>query len=314
MVAGLKQSGLRYSRSDLVSINGDRNLVNRPPPWRRPECAQRFRLRSYSGFGVRFSRDWGRLGARLLGIALTLVASAVEPEDSGVGQWVWSRRDIPVLDRVRQTRPETATAVLIAELAWDGQVRVRLRLSPQVVPMPDQLVVRLDDSFHHAPADVGAALDRALARLLSMTGPALVHTPVEIDYDAPVSRLSLYADWLRELRADALRGRAVWITTLIAHLRDPDFEARFAGLVDGHVVQVFDTGEPWTPDRSRSLLERLAGIPIPFALGLGAFDREGTDHAAWLRVLPELRTLPTYRGVWVFAAGFDWSPMSRSLP
>jgi hypothetical protein len=275
---------------------------------------QRFRLRTYSVLGVRFSRDRGPLGAWLLTIALTLAAGAVEAADSCIGQWVWSRRDIPVLDRVRQTRPETAAAVSIAELAWDGDVQVQLRLSPQAVPMPDQLVVRLDDSFHHAPVDAGGALDRALARLLSMTGPALVHTPVEIDYDAPVSRLALYADWLRELRAGALRGRALWITTLIAHLQDPDFGARFAEIIDGHVVQVFDTGEPWTPKRGKALVERLAGIPIPFALGLGAFDRKGTDHAAWLRVLPELRTLPTYRGVWVFAAGFDWSPMSRSLP
>jgi len=204
--------------------------------------------------------------------------------------------------------------VAIAELEWNGEVRVRLRLSPHAVPSPDQLVVRLDDSFHRAPADVAAGLDQALARLLSMAGPKLMHTPIEIDYDAPVSRLALYADWLRRLRAGSLRGRKLWITTLIVHLKDPDFGIRFPEVIDGHVVQLFDTGEPWTLERGKALVGRLADIPIPFALGLGAFDRKGTDHAAWLRVLPELRTLPTYRGVWVFPAGFDWTPMSRSLP
>jgi len=254
------------------------------------------------------------IGGGLLGIVLTLTASTVVAVDAVVGQWVWSRRDIPILARVRQTRPETAAAVSIAELEWDGEVRVKLRLSPRAVPTPDQLVVRLDESFHRAPADVAAALDQAFARLMSATGSALIHTPVEIDYDAPASHLALYADLLRELRAGSLRGRSLWITTLIAHLQDPDFAALFAGVIDGHVAQVFDTQEPWTPERGKALVGRLARIPIPFAAGLGAFDREGTDHAAWLRVLPDLRALPTYRGAWVFPAGFDWTPMSRSLP
>ena len=245
--------------------------------------------------------------------SLTTPAPAIA--DTRLGQWVWSRSDLVVLGRVRQQRPEIGAAVSIAELDWDGQVRVALRLPPGVAGTPELLVVRLGDSFHRAPAErAGAEVDQALARLLAAAGPAFTTTPIEIDYDAPVSRLPLYADWLRGWRAGSLAGRQLWITTLIAHQRDPGFSARVAPLVDGHVLQVFDTGEPWTPQGEDELIALLARTRLPFALGLGAFDRDGTDHAAWLRVVPRLRTLPDYRGVWVFPAGFDWTPMLRRLP
>lgn len=250
--------------------------------------------------------------------ALLLAALAVPTPavaDARLGQWVWSRSDLAVLERVRNERPGIGAAVAIAELDWDDGVRVALRLPPGVAGTPDLLVVRLADSFHQAPAErAGAEVGQALARLLAAAGPAFATTAIEIDYDAPVSRLPRYADWLRAWRQGALAGRGVWITTLIAHLRDPGFSARVAPLVDGHVLQVFDTGESWTPRRADELIALLARTRLPFALGLGAFDREGTDHAAWLRLIPRLTTLPDYRGVWVFPAGFDWTPMLRRLP
>jgi hypothetical protein len=177
------------------------------------------------------------------------------------------------------------------------------------------LVVRLDDSFHRAaPEPTGPALNQALGRLLAALDPSLAALPVELDYDAPITRLPVYAAWLDACRAGALRGRAIWITTLPTQLQDPGFGARFAARVDGIVPQVFDTGEPWTPQRAASLAAGLKRAAIPFALGLGGFDRPGTRHAAWLAAAPQLAALPTYRGAWVFPAGFDWSPLLKSIP
>ncbi|WP_295393044.1 hypothetical protein [uncultured Thiodictyon sp.] len=258
--------------------------------------------------------------ARLLAyrlIAWTLGAVCCWPVGaaSPVGQWVWSRRDLPVLEQARRVRPDVAAAVNIAEMSWDGQVRTRLRLPPGVAGAPAMLVVRLDDSFHRAaPGPTGAQLDRALARLLAAVDPRLAALPVELDYDAPRDRLPVYAAWLDTCRAGALRGRTLWITALQSQLQDPGFGARFAARVDGIVPQVFDTGEPWTPGRAAWLVTDLTRAAIPFTLGLGGFDRPGTHHAAWLAALPALAALPTYRGIWVFPAGFDWSRLLERLP
>ena len=234
---------------------------------------------------------------------------------SPVGQWLWSRDDLPVLDRVRRVRPDVAAAVNIAEMRWDGQVRVTLRLPPELAGPPALLVVRLDDSFHRAPAEgTGAQVGQTLGRMLAAVGPRLGTTPVELDCDAPVARLADYAAWLDDCRAGALRGRAVWITTLPAHLNAPRFAGLFASRVDGQVPQVFDTGEPRSPERADRLVAGLERAGLPFALGLGGFDRPGTDHAAWLAVVPRLAALPTFRGTWFFPAGFDWTPLLRSLP
>lgn len=232
-----------------------------------------------------------------------------------VGQWVWSRRDVPVLEQARRVRPDIGAAVHIAELRWDGEVRVRLRLPPEVAGPPATLVVRLDDSFHQAPAaGTGERLDAALGRLLAAVGPRLATTPVELDYDAPVARLADYAAWLARCRDGALHGRDLWITTLPAHLDEPGFGGLFGPLVDGQVPQVFDTGEPWSPARADRLVAGIARAGLPFALGLGGFDRPGTDHAAWLVLVPRLAALPTFRGTWFFPAGFDWTPLLRALP
>jgi hypothetical protein len=256
------------------------------------------------------------IASRTLVWVLIMAWSAPFAAASPVGQWLWSRRDLPVLEQARQVRPDVGAAINIAELRWEnGQVRTRLRLPPDLAGPPAMLVVRLDDAFHRAPADgTGAQLDQALGRLLAAVDPSLASTPVELDYDAPVARLPVYATWLDACRAGALRGRVLWITTLPAHLRDPDFGALFSSRVAGHVPQVFDTGEPWTPARAAALAEALGRAGIPFALGLGGFDRPGTAHSAWLAALPRLAELATFRGTWVFPAGFDWTPLLRSLP
>jgi len=232
-----------------------------------------------------------------------------------VGQWVWSRRDLRVLEQARRVRPDLAAAVSIAELHWDGAVRTTLRLPPEVAGPPAMLAIRLDDSFHRAPAQAtGSQLEQALGRILAAAGPRHAKTPVELDYDAPVARLGDYAAWLDVCRTGALRGRELWITSLPSHLDAPDFRALFTARVDGHVPQVFDTGAPWSPARAERLAAGIERAGLPFALGLGGFDRTDTDHAAWLAAVPRLAALPTFRGTWFFPAGFDCTPLLRRLP
>ena len=165
-----------------------------------------------------------------------------------------------MLEQVRRIRPDVTAAVNIAELSWDGKVLTRLRLPPGVAGLPAMLVVRLDDSFHRAPQEgTGTHLEQALGRLLAAVDLGLAATPVELDYDSPVARLPVYAAWLDTCRAGALRGRTVWITSLPTHLDEPGFGALFASRVDGHVPQVFDTGEPWTPRRAEVLADGWSG-------------------------------------------------------
>ena len=251
------------------------------------------------------------------GLAWVLVAACCWPVVAAtpVGQWVWSRRDLRVLEQARRVRPDVAAAISVAELRWDGAVTATLRLPPGLAGPPAMLVIRLDDSFHRAPAQgTGAQLEQAVGRVLGAVGPSQAATPVELDYDAPVARLADYAAWLDACRAGALGGRELWITSLPSHLDAPEFGALFAARVDGHVPQVFDTDVPWTPERADRLAAGIERAGLPFALGLGGFDRAGTDHAAWLAVVPQLATRPNFRGTWFFPAGFDWTPLLRRLP
>jgi len=177
------------------------------------------------------------------------------------------------------------------------------------------LVIRRDDSFHRAPAQgTGAQLEQASGRVLGAVGPSTAATPLELDYDAPVARLADYGAWLDVCRAGALRGRELWITSLPSHLDAPDFRALFTARVDGRVPQVFDTGAPWTPERADRLAAGIERAGLPIALGLGGFERAGTNHAAWLAVVPHLATRPNFRGTGFFPAGFDWTPLLRRLP
>jgi hypothetical protein len=215
-------------------------------------------------------------------------------------------------------------AVSIAELSWDApssSVHTALRLPPDVAGDPAALVIRLDDSFAHASArrgssgdSIGDAVDAALAHVLAAAGPRFSSTPVQLDFDAPASQLEQYAAWLGHLRSSSLRGRVVWTTSLVSHVENARYDALFAGLIDGTVVQVFDTGDAFTPATADALVRALSSLRVPFALGLGAFERAHTDHGAWLAMVPKLAVLSGYRGVFVFAAGHDWRALRTELP
>jgi hypothetical protein len=85
----------------------------------------------------------------------------------------------------------------------------------------------------------------------------------------------------------------------VAHLADPGYGARFRPLVDGHIIQLFDTGERHTSARERELLARAERAAMPFQLGVGAFERRltsgPTTHRAWFDLLPRAE-----RSRWIF--------------
>ncbi len=247
---------------------------------------------------------------------------ALTPVEPVVGQWVWAPRDLLRLEQARTEHPGVVAAIHVADLSWDGEVKVHLRLPPDAAA--HALVIRIEDSFHRAlsedPVRAERSLEAALVRVLLATERAGARTRrLQLDYDAPVRLLPRWAALLRRLceAPRALAGREVWMTTLVAHVREPGFGALFAGgWLAGHVVQLFDSAEA-APD-AEALARWLERAGLPFAVGIGAFDRfsdgvRRTNHSAPLASLPRLKALPAWRGVWVFPAGESWLPLARGL-
>jgi len=239
---------------------------------------------------------------------------------SPVGQWVWSRKDLAPLEAVRARGPVEA-AVQLAELRLrGGAVDAQLRLPPGVVAGATAFVIRFDDSLHAAwAADLTPALDSALARVLALAVRAGVEPRVvQLDYDCPTRRL---ADWARAVArlqepGGALAGREVWVTTVPSTFLAPGFAALFRGHVAGHVAQVFDTGTPWTPEREAAWARALDDAKVPYAIGLGGFERAGqpgAPNASWVRAVPALKTSAFFRGTWIFCGGQDWTGLARAI-
>ena len=138
---------------------------------------------------------------------------------------------------------------------------------------------------------------------------------VQLDYDAPQRRIAQWAGSVRYLRAHALATDAVWVTSLIAQLREPEYGDLFRDVVSGHVLQVFDTGEPATVVQVDEALRLARRARMPFRLGLGAFERQTrrgpTDHRAWFATVPRFAAVRGYAGVWIFPAGQRWVTLFR---
>ena len=93
-----------------------------------------------------------------------------------------------------------------------------------------------------------------------------------------------------------------------AHLEDPLFGARLAGHVQGHILQLFDTGLRRGPAEEARLRDALVRQGLPFRLGVAAYERQvgkrtTTEHGAWVEAVATLRELPGYAGAWMFPAG-----------
>ncbi|HEX5037947.1 MAG TPA: hypothetical protein VFX30_12380 [bacterium] len=253
----------------------------------------------------------------LFAFALLSPSSALA-DPARTGQWIWTRGDLSLYRERLRKDPDLEAGVFVATIRAEGNgVALKRALSPALVPDPRAVVIRFDDSFHGfwekgSDTNVASAVDRLLSGLLAdvaRTGSA--PKEIQLDYDCPERLLPRWASVLKSLASGSLKGREVWITSLTSPLRRDDFGKLFAGTVAGHIPQVFDTGDRFSPEAATALRERLDRAALPFRLGLGAFERvsgeRATGHGRWREAIPTLETSPFYRGLWVFPAGQPWN-------
>ena len=255
--------------------------------------------------------------------AAALVASCGESPvphlEPATGQWIWTRADLARFSESRVQRPGLEAAVFIGSIQCDtisGQLVAQAGLAASVAQVePVTAVIRFEDGLERCraaavtDADFAQRLDSAvyLLRSRSRTVPLAA---IQLDYDAPRRALGKWATSVAQLQLHALRGDTVWVTSLIAHLRDPSYGALFRGVIRGHVLQVFDTGEPATVAQVDEAVRLARRAHIQFRIGLGAFERETrsgrTDHRAWFASVPQFSAIDGFRGVWIFPAGQRW--------
>lgn len=262
------------------------------------------------------------LKGRYLGVlsfAAALVAAGPTPEvrprpehqgpPPALGQWVWTQADAELLTEA------TTAGIFVGTVRADDGVRWSRALSPALsVPSSARAaVIRFDDSLHGHWDDPGfeAKLTHQLESILAQLGP---FAEVQLDYDAPVRRLARWGGLVRRWSDGPLAGRAVWVTSIPAHLSRPDaYRRAFAGAVDGHILQVFDTGLSCSPRHVERLSVQAAETALPYRLGVGAFERVGhTDHGCWFRQWRRLGHAPGFEGLWVFPAGHAYRHLIES--
>jgi hypothetical protein len=227
-------------------------------------------------------------------------------------QWVWTEADLEPLTVLRAAQPGAVAGVHIATLRRaELGVRAELHLAPTLVEAPRALVIRLDDDLHPLfdalPDDgIAAALAAPLTRLLALADARGASVELQLDYDVPVRLLPRWAAVLRVLRGGCLAGRPLWVTSLVAHLQRPDYGALLSGVVDGHILQVFDTGDHAPSAPAVLALADAAGLP--YRWGLGAFERgAATTHRAWFQATAACAGRCQAR--WVFPAGQPWADL-----
>ncbi|MCC7054896.1 MAG: hypothetical protein IT355_16610 [Gemmatimonadaceae bacterium] len=254
--------------------------------------------------------------AALAGCRATPGAPAAAPQ---LGQWIWTRGDVDRFAESAGVRPGLEAGIYIGSVGCDARTMrlvPRAGLAATATHTADvTVVIRFEDGLDQCrtPAD-GAhrfdlALDSAVQVLRARAGGATVRA-VQLDHDVPQRALAAWARSVSYLHAHALAADDVWVTSLIAHLREPTYGDLFRDVVAGHVLQVFDTGEPATARQVDEAVALAQRARMPFRLGLGAFERRTrrglTDHRAWFATVPQFAALEGYRGVWVFPAGQRW--------
>lgn len=250
---------------------------------------------------------------RRLGLALAFVTALVtsgpststvpppvhEGPPPALGQWVWTRSDLALL-------PEAATPGIFVGTVevTTGTLGWTRALSPTLAgDGPRAAVLRFDDSLHSHWDDPG--FGDALSRQLQAIVDEVDVDEIQLDYDAPTRRLQRWGALVRKWGRGPLLGRRVWVTSIPTHLADPQaYRRAFAGAVDGHILQVFDTELACTPEAVSALSTRIARAELPYRIGVGAFERGNrTDHGCWLRHWRHLGHAAGFDGLWVFPAG-----------
>lgn len=234
--------------------------------------------------------------------------------------WIWTRSDADIFRA--QADPALVPGVLAATVELDsrGALRSRLGLSPTAAGRSDvALVFRLEDTVHRVwekrssrqvARELGSILEDRIAD--AEAGGARI-TEIQLDYDAPVRRLAEWTEVVAQIAEGPLRGREIWLTSVPAHLEDPQYGARLAGHVRGHILQLFDTGLRHSESEVARVGKLLERQPLAFRVGVAYFERRNgkgklTDHAAWREASSELAELRRFGGIWAFPAGREAPP------
>ena len=241
-----------------------------------------------------------------------------------VGQWIWTRADVALYHESERVVPGLEAGVFVGAVHCDADSRTLHARAGLPAGVTDSgavtSVIRFEDgldacrSASDSSRRFNVALDSAVRVLRSRSAQTAVRA-VQLDYDAPQRALAAWSASVRALRGGALRGDSVWVTSLIAHLREPSYGALFRDVVDGHVLQVFDTGESASAEQVAEAVRVTRRAGLRFRLGLGAFERETsrgrTEHRAWFGAIPAFAGLPGYAGLWIFPAGNRWVSFYR---
>ncbi|MCA9645018.1 MAG: hypothetical protein KC492_30220, partial [Myxococcales bacterium] len=198
-----------------------------------------------------------------------------------LGQWVWTTRDAERFSVAHQADQALVPALLVGSVRREsGQLRMRRGIDPVTTGTRRvAAVVRLEDSVHpaltqHSVKTFAGELEALLNPLLlevSKSGVELAE--LQLDYDVPVSKLGLWADALRELRKGPLGLVSLWITSVPSHVADARYGEHLRGVVDGTILQLFDTGLKCSSMNQRKLENQLTKHGLPFRIGVGAFER-----------------------------------------
>lgn len=272
-------------------------------------------------------REFCRTAEIVLLVASMSGCTAEVPRAIGppqLGQWVWTREDAALFTEAAVSRPDLDAGVYIGAIDCDASSRrlaAHAGLSPGVIGAASiTAVIRFENGLdacriaNTTTQRFNQSLDSAV-RVLRRRGAGTSVHAVHLDYDAPSRALDAWAASVRYLTQHALAKDSVWVTSLIAHLREPKYGDLFRDVVRGHVLQVFDTGESAEPDRVIEAIRIAKRARMPFCVGLGAFERSGrlgaTNHRAWFSTIPQFAKVPGYRGLWVFPAGQRWVTLLR---
>lgn len=236
-----------------------------------------------------------------------------------VGQWIWSSKDQETFLEAQKQIPDIVPGIWVSTIKVErGIITQRLAMSPEVAKKYPAAVfiVRIDDSLHAVwkkeSADIIAfKIDSCLNTLMRLLADARIKTAeVQLDYDCPVRSLDVWARVVRIVSESSLKGKRLWITSLPAHIDNPEYSLLFQAVATGHILQLFDTGIQASQKNIYMLSSKLRRQKIPFRLGLGSFERAGrhesTNHRAWFSALSSFEQIPGYQGVWIFPGGRKW--------